>query len=78
MLRWEVIIALALVFTASFTPFEIAFLELPQSFLDSRFLINRLVDGIFCIDVFMRFVSAPQGLNAESLHADFDTMQITC
>ena len=44
--------ALLLLFTALFTPFEIAFLETE---LDAFFFINRIVDVGFAIDILVNF-----------------------
>ena len=57
--RWDILTVLALIFTAIVTPFEVAFLETPQSWSaawkDPLFYINRLVDVIFSIDLVLQF-----------------------
>ena len=42
---WDGVTALALVFTAMVTPFEVGFLSSAETPLDALFLINRLLDG---------------------------------
>ena len=48
---WDCITGLALVFTAMVTPFEVGFLASAESPLEALFLINRLLDGIFVVDM---------------------------
>ena len=52
---WDSICVLALCFTAIMTPFEVAFLPAPRSALEPLFLINRLIDGIFVLDMVSNF-----------------------
>ena len=52
---WDSISVLALMFTMIFTPYEVAFIGAPQSPLDRLFLTNRVVDGIFCVDIVIQF-----------------------
>jgi hypothetical protein len=44
--RWDVAMVLALMFTATVTPFEVAFLSTD---FNTMFLVNRFVDLIFLI-----------------------------
>ena len=44
MKNWDLLMAMLLLFTASVTPFEVAFLETEVNFL---FFLNRLVDLLF-------------------------------
>ena len=44
---WDAVTAIALVFTALCTPFEVAYVPEPQSALEGWFVVNRLVDAIF-------------------------------
>lgn len=44
MKNWDLLMAILLLFTASVTPFEVAFLETEVNFL---FFLNRLVDMLF-------------------------------
>ena len=48
MKKWDAIMMLLLVFTALFTPFEVAFME---TRLDAVFWINRVVDLGFMVDI---------------------------
>ena len=58
--RWDVVTALALLFTATFTPFEISFLGTTEV-LSLRFFLNRGIDAIFTFDLVMQFfVMFPQ------------------
>lgn len=50
---WDAITSLALVFTALVTPYEVAILE--PSF-DALFVINRVVDSIFALDIILQFL----------------------
>ena len=52
--RWDGVTALALLFTAVVTPFEISFLGTPE-LTDGRFALNRLIDTIFSIDLVLQF-----------------------
>ena len=53
---WDLVGLCALVFTALVTPFEISFLEPSQSALNALFIINRIVDMIFIVDLCLQFV----------------------
>jgi hypothetical protein len=44
--RWDIIIVLSLLFTATVTPFEVAFL---RTSLNTLFLVNRVVDCVFLV-----------------------------
>lgn len=69
---WDLITALALIYTALVTPFESAFLKppkVPQS--DPLWLMDRVVDTIFLLDIVsqcftMRLVPAAKGANTEN------------
>lgn len=54
---WDALTTLALLFTALVTPYEISLLEAK---LDVLFYVNRVVDMIFSIDVFVNFVTMKQ------------------
>lgn len=49
---WDTLIGLALIFTALVTPYEVALLE---TVLDKLFVANRLVDGLFLLDIVLQF-----------------------
>ncbi|KAI8847271.1 hypothetical protein BC829DRAFT_425667 [Chytridium lagenaria] len=51
--RWDALTLVLLLFTASVTPFETAFIESDGN-IDFLFLINRIVDIIFMIDLFIQ------------------------
>ncbi len=42
--KWDIVVVLAVLFTASVTPFEVAFLK---TSLNALFIINRIIDVIF-------------------------------
>lgn len=46
----------ALLFTATFTPVEVAFLNSAETFVDPLFLFNRLIDLIFIFDFILNFL----------------------
>ena len=54
---WDALTTLALLFTALVTPYEVSLL---QAKLDGLFYVNRVVDMIFAIDVFVNFVTMKQ------------------
>ena len=49
---WDIITSVALVFTATVTPYEVALLD-PR--MDVLWIINRLVDSIFGLDIILAF-----------------------
>ena len=57
--NWDICTMMALIFTAIITPFEVAFLSSPvnwdAAWVSPLFLINRLVDIIFTIDLVLQF-----------------------
>ena len=48
---WDGFTALALIYTALVTPFEVGFLGAPTSALEPLFVVNRLIDAIFLFDM---------------------------
>ena len=52
---WDVIAGLALLCTAATTPFEVGFLDPPKSAMEPMFILNRIIDGIFVIDIIFQF-----------------------
>ena len=61
--RWDSITGVALLYTASVTPFETAFMPSvlgTAAWLDPWFLVNRLLDIIFSIDLVLQFFLAFQ------------------
>lgn len=54
---WDTVTALALVYTATITPFETAFLPAtlgPAAWADPWFIINRVLDGVFFCDMVLQ------------------------
>lgn len=52
---WDIIGLFALIFTALVTPFEISFLEPSVNASAPLFIINRIIDGIFLIDLVLQY-----------------------
>ena len=52
---WDGISAVALIFTALVTPYEVAFIPAARVGSEPLFIINRVVDGIFLLDVVFHF-----------------------
>jgi hypothetical protein len=52
MRHWDIVTLIALLFTATFTPYEVA---VRQTALDVAFVVNRIVDCIFIWDMGMQF-----------------------
>ena len=60
---WDIVTTLALLYTASVTPFEVAFLTSRDDWTvwrDPLFLINRLLDVIFAADLLFQFLISYQ------------------
>lgn len=55
MSRWDGATSLALIFTAIVTPFEVGFLPAPTD-ADTLFIINRVIDLTFILDMGLQFV----------------------
>lgn len=53
---WDVVTCSALLFTAVITPYEVGFLPPPDSRYDTLFILNRIVDFIFLVDIGVNFV----------------------
>ena len=68
MSRWDMVTTLALLFTATITPFEVCILEamsLEEMLYDPLAWINRLVDAVFITDVFLNCMMSFQDSSAE-------------
>ena len=61
---WDGISALALLFTAIVTPYEVAFLPSDLIYL---FIVNRTVDVVFLLDVVVQFFLAYPSDGGDSL-----------
>lgn len=57
MRSWNALIFLTLVFTATWTPFEVSFLKIG---IDGRFVLNRFIDTFLIVDFFLQFVTCYQ------------------
>ncbi|GBG30458.1 Potassium voltage-gated channel protein eag [Hondaea fermentalgiana] len=59
--RWDIVVIVALLVVSIVTPFEVSFLQSPNIGLT---VLNRSIDVIFCIDIFLNFITpfqAPSG-----------------
>ena len=54
--KWDALMSLAIIFTALVTPFEVSFLPIATTASDALFLINRIIDVTFVIDMLVNFV----------------------
>ncbi|KAJ3103572.1 hypothetical protein HDU97_009992 [Phlyctochytrium planicorne] len=73
--RWDALAMLMLLFTASVTPFETAFVS-NDGVVDLLFLINRLVDCIFAIDLFVQMRTPYRDPNTGRFVSDARTILI--
>lgn len=55
MSSWDGVTTLALLFTAAITPVEVAFLPRPETPSDGLFVVNRLLDATFIVDMLFSF-----------------------
>ena len=55
MSSWDCVTTLALLFTAAITPFEVAFLPRPETPSEGLFVVNRILDAIFIVDMLFSF-----------------------
>ena len=56
--HWDFLTSLAMLFTAVFTPFEVSFLPPSRHADEPRFVMNRVVDGVFILDFILQFFIA--------------------
>ena len=77
-LAWDCIASLALVFTATFTPFEVGFLAPSREPQEALFVTNRVVDFIFFVDLVLTFFTGYQSnpLDTNSALWVFDMRKI--
>ena len=52
---WDLVTAVGCLFTALFTPYEVAFMEAASSPFDPVFLINQLMTIVFVLDLLLNF-----------------------
>ena len=57
---WNMVLILLLLYTASITPFKMAFIDTVPSFV---FAIDVIVDTLFVVDLFINFFSAYENLD---------------
>jgi hypothetical protein len=65
--RWDMLTSLALIYTATVTPFETSFIPPvvgPAAWMDLWFLVNRCLDVIFLLDMTLQFFVAYQTGNS--------------
>lgn len=57
MMYWDALVGVCLIFTATFTPYEVAFIEKDalNVEVDARFVVNRVVDLAFLTDICLNF-----------------------
>ena len=53
---WDAISIVALLWTATITPYEVSFLPTPTTANDGLFIFNRLIDTVFFLDLLLQFV----------------------
>mmetsp|Transcript_52307 Transcript_52307/g.138684 ORF Transcript_52307/g.138684 Transcript_52307/m.138684 type:complete len:1229 (+) Transcript_52307:140-3826(+) len=53
-MKYDIVVVLALLFTAIMTPYEVAFLDTEFNVL---YFVNRFVDTVFLLDIFLQFFS---------------------
>ena len=58
MASWDILTSVALIFTAIVTPFEVGFMPAPETAREPLFIINRIVDVIFSLDMCFQFFLA--------------------
>ena len=69
--KWDLLMVTALLFTALVTPVEVAFLEEGQ-YVTNLWIINRVVDLCFMLDIILTFNRAYQDTSGESQHWVFN------
>ena len=54
---WDGVQAVALIFTAFVTPFQVAFLGKSESPASALFIIDRVIDAVFVVDMILQFMT---------------------
>jgi hypothetical protein len=54
LMYWDIVTSTAMLYTAFVTPFEVGSLNSDTSG-DALFMLNRAVDGVFLLDIFLTF-----------------------
>jgi len=75
---WDAVTAIALIFTALVTPYEVGFLPPATSPWNALWLINRFIDLIFIFDMFiqcctMRKVSVEKAMDSDDSRIEWET-----
>ena len=68
-----------MLYTALITPFEVAFIAAPTSIANPWFIVNRLIDVVFCCDMVLQFYVAFEHVdshNAAYGHGVFHTQEL--
>ena len=67
--KWDSLVAVCLIVTATLTPFEVAFLDPPTRYSDRIFLLNRVIDMIFICDIILQFLQMyPETSDEQGAH----------
>ena len=74
--RWDVATALALLWTAFVTPFEVGFLSTVVDYASPLFIINRLVDLVFIVDIILAFFLTCSCSAAGRFLVRFDSLDV--
>lgn len=72
---WNMLSSVVLVYIALFTPFEVAFIEPPTTMDDPLFILGRVVDIIFLIDMLLQFVTMIPRAESDSKKESKPAMQ---
>ena len=65
---WDLTTSIALIFTALVTPYEVALLEPAETAARALFIINRLIDLIFSVDIGLQFFLITEKGSSEYNH----------
>jgi hypothetical protein len=55
LMYWDVVTAVAMLWTAFVTPFEVGFLAAAEDVTSPLFIVNRLIDTVFIVDMALAF-----------------------
>ena len=76
---WDLVISIAILFTAFVTPFEVSFLPMTTTPMDALFVLNRFIDGIFVVDMALNFVLVyARGDEAAGEDIFFEERPVSC
>eukprot|EP00944_MAST-04C_sp_MAST-4C-sp1_P004801 g4801.t1 len=74
---WDLVVVFFLIWTATITIFEICFLPSQIDYYPFLFVINRLIDGIFIVDLLMHFFIMIPRKNSNTMITDLPTIALT-